>query len=596
LGIFNSTNIDNDNPTQEFLMTNKTFHKPGIAYSEEAVLYTGDFITVNEKQPRASATVIKDGKILFVGTKDQAETFLTNENIEYRLDTQFEGKTIVPGFIEAHMHPLGAALFTARFGYVGQIERTAAEGKVLPASVTSAELTNTIDQFVAEHNEAGKKGEWLDFWGFDPLLMSDGTVVDRDFLDALCSDSPIMLMHASCHVAVFNTAAIEKAGYSLNDNPAFVFRKDDRLTGEIAEMPDILRAVGTGAFNLGTAEDAVGAMIAYVDGTSRLGVTTMSDCGMGLPQNPFPLYTALSQMPIFKARLAAYPLVPNFNKDELAEFNAASNDRLFATKTKYLNTDGSIQGFTAVLKEGEKYYNGKESGHFQYDDEKMYEDVFYAHELGYSISFHCNGEGCTDKLLDLIERMQKECAQPNVRHCLEHNQMVTPEQMERMKTLGVVHNLFGTHIPFWGDVHASQTVGPERVKTLNPFQTSAKKGVPFSIHCDDVVTQVNPLFMMWGAMNRQCVFSGKVYGEDECLTAEQALHAVTLGAAYLMEKEHMIGSIEVGKLADMAILDANILDIDKMAVKDVKVHATMLGGDVSVHESATATNEEAMPA
>lgn len=567
-------------------MTTQAFLKPGLEYSAEAVLYTGNFITVNENQPRATAVVVKDGKILFTGTQDQAETFLANENIEYRLETQFADKTIVPGFIEAHMHPLGASLFTARFGYAGQIERTGKGGVVLPASLTKEELASTVKNFVNEHNAAGKKGEWLNLWGLDPLLLTDGTVVDRDFLDEICADSPIFFMHASCHVAAFNSMAIEKVGYSLDDNPAFVFRKDDRLTGEIAELPDIMKAVKLGGFDMGTPEDAIAAMIAYADSTFRLGVTTMSDCGMGVPQNPYPLYQALSQMPAFKARMAAYPLVPNFNEDELATYKAQSNDRLFATKVKHIPTDGSIQGFTAVLKEGEKYYNGRESGHFQYSAETTYESVFYAHKLGYSISFHCNGEGCTEALLDLIERMQTECPQPNVRHCLEHNQMVNPEQMDRMKKLGVVHNLFGTHIPYWGDVHATQTVGPERVKTLNPFQSSVKKGIPFSIHCDDVVTQVNPLFMMWGAMNRQCVFSGNVYGEEECLTAEQALHAVTMGAAYLMEQEHMIGSIEVGKLADMAILDQNPLEVDKKDVKNIKVHATMLGGDLTVHALA----------
>ncbi len=564
-------------------MTTKFDLAPGLKYSEEAVLYTGNFITVNKEQPTASAIVVKDGKITFVGTVDQAETFLANESISYTLNEEFKGKTIVPGFIEAHMHPVGAALFTALFGYVGQIERLAGGGKVLSESLTKEALEAKISGFVAEHNAAGKQGEWLNLWGLDPLLMTDGTIVDRDFLDALCPDSPILLMHASCHVSVQNTAAIEKVGYSLADDPAFVFRKNDRLTGEIAEMPYVLKAIAAGAFNMGTPEDAVGAMIGYADSASRLGVTTLSDCGMGVPANPHPLLLALAKMPAFRARMAAYPLVPNFNTEQLQEFKDQSNDRLWATKTKYLNTDGSIQGFTALLKKGEKYYNGRESGHLSFSQDKMFEDVFYAHQQGYSISFHCNGEGCTDELLDLIERMQAECPQPNVRHCLEHNQMVNPDQMDRMNKLGVVHNLFGTHIPFWGDVHATETVGPDRVKTLNPFQTSVKKGVPFSIHCDDVVTQVNPLFMMWGAMNRQCVFSGNVYGEEECLTAEQALHAVTLGAAYLMEQEHMIGSIEVGKLADLAILDEDVLAVDKTTVKDIKVHATMLGGDVVVH-------------
>ncbi|MDN2480208.1 amidohydrolase [Vibrio agarivorans] len=574
------------------MTTTKEFLKPGLAYHSETVLFTGRFITVNEAQPVATAVVVQEGKILFTGTTDQAETFLANNNLEYRLDTQFADKTIVPGFIEAHMHPLGAALFTDRFGYVGQIERTGLGGVRLSASLNKQELEQKITGFVQAHNEAGKKGEWLNLWGLDPLLLSDSPVIDRDFLDKLCPDSPILMMHASCHVCVQNSAALEKAGYTLSDNPAFVLQKDERLTGEVCELPDILRAIKVGAFDLGSAEDAVKAMLGYADSVSRLGVTTISDCGMGVPQNPYPLYQALAGMPNFKVRLAAYPLVPNFTGEELQKFNAESSDRLMLTKVKYLNTDGSIQGFTALLKEGETYYNGKPNGHLHFDKEKIYEDVFYAHQLGYSISFHCNGEGCTEVLLDLIERMQIECPQPHVRHCLEHNQMVTPEQMQRMKKLGVVHNLFGTHIPYWGDVHATQTVGPERVKTLNPFQSSVKNNIPFSIHCDDVVTQVNPLFMMWGAMNRQCVFSGKVYGEDECLTAEQALHAVTKGAAYLMEKEHMIGSIEVGKLADFAVLEQNPLEVDKQAVKDIKVHATVLGGEVTVHAESVAQRQE----
>lgn len=562
----------------------KEFLKPGLEYNSDAVLYTGKFITVNEGQPAATAVVVHEGKILFVGTTDQAETFLANQGIEYRLDTQFSDKTIVPGFIEAHMHPLGAALFTDRFGYVGQIERTGLGGVQLSASLTKRELEQKIEGFVQAHNEAGKKGEWLNLWGLDPLLLSDSPVIDRDFLDKLCPDSPILMMHASCHVCVQNTIALERAGYSLTDNPAFVLQENGRLTGEICEMPDILRAVKVGAFDFGTAEDAVKAMLGYAESVSRLGVTTISDCGMGLPQNPYPLYQALANMPNFRVRMAAYPLVPNFSGEELQKFTAESSDRLMLTKVKYLNTDGSIQGFTALLKEGESYYNGNPNGHLHFDKEKIYQDVFYAHQMGYSISFHCNGEGCTDVLLDLIERMQKECPQPNVRHCLEHNQMVNPEQMQRMKKMGVVHNLFGTHIPYWGDIHATQTVGPEKVKTLNPFQSSVKNSIPFSIHCDDVVTQVNPLFMMWGAMNRQCVFSGNVYGEEECLTAEQALHAVTMGAAYLMEKEHMIGSIAVGKLADFAVLEQNPLEVDKQAVKDIKVHATVLGGEVTLHE------------
>ena len=123
--------------------------------------------------------------------------------------------------------------------------------------------------------------------------------------------------------------------------------------------------------------------------------------------------------------------------------------------------------------------------------------------------------------------------------------------------------------------------------TLNLYYA---KTVAFQ--CDDGVTQVNPLFMMWGAMNRKCIFSGNVYGEEECLTAEQALHAVTLGAAYLMGHEDNKGSICAGKLADFAVLDANPLETPKLEIKDIRVHATMLGGDVTVHQNATTSVKE----
>lgn len=571
------------------MTNNKKFLEPGVTYNSEAVLYTGRFLTVNEQQPQATAIVVKDGLIQFTGTTEQAETYLAHQNLEYRLDSQFAGKTIVPGFIEAHMHPLVAALFTGKFEYAGQYDRLGVGGKLLKGCNTAETLKQRLTELNQVHEAAGKKGTWLNIWGLDSLLMADGTVVDRDFLDSVVPDSPVFFMHASCHLASMNSFALEKVGYSLDDNPEFVLRENGRLTGMIAEMPDIFRAInGHGAFSFGEDPAQIAQCLTdYAEIAHSLGVTTVSDCGMGIPINPWPLYTALSKNPEFKLRITSYPMINPFTVDQVQELKKQDNDRLAVTSVKYVTTDGSIQGFTANLRDDFQYYNGKPNTNLIKDEETIYNSVLPFHKAGFNISFHCNGNGTTEKLINLIERMQKDTPMPQARHCLEHNQMVTDDQMDRMKELGICHNLFGTHIPVWGDVHATQTVGPELVKRLNPFQSSVQKGIPFSIHCDDGVTQVNPLFMMWGAMNRKCIFSGNVYGEEECLTAEQALHAVTLGAAYLMGQEHMKGSIEVGKLADLAILEANPLDVEKDSVRDIKVHATMLGGEVTVHRSVT---------
>lgn len=575
---------------------NKKTLAPGIEYSNEVVLYTGNFVTVNKEQPKATAVVVKSGVIEFVGTKEQAETHLANQNLDYRVDEQFSTKTIVPGFIEAHMHPLMAALFTGLFEYGGQYERVGVAGKTLKAATNAQELKARLLEVKEAHDDAGKTGQWINMWGLDPLLLTDGTRVDRDFIDSVISDSPVFFMHASVHIASMNSMAVELAGYTTNDDANFVFQENGRVTGEIAEMKDLYRALNKGAFNFAENPEMVPyCLMEYAKIANSLGVTTVSDCGMGIPIDPVQLYQALSTNPDFKLRVTSYPLIGTYDLEKANALKELDNDRFCVGNVKFVNTDGSIQGFTANLREDFQYYNGKPNTPLTRTIESIYDDVVPFHKAGYSISFHCNGNGTTEILIDLVTRLQKEAPMPHVRHCLEHNQMVTDDQLVRMKELGMVHNLFGTHIPVWGDVHATQTVGPELVKRLNPFQSSIKHDVPFSIHCDDGVTQVNPLFMMWGATNRQCIFSGNVYGEEECLTAEQALHAVTLGAAYLMGHEDNKGSIAIGKLADLAILEQNPLEVPKQHLKDIKVHATMLGGDITVHqEVATTSSEEAV--
>ncbi|CAH0991930.1 N-substituted formamide deformylase [Sinobacterium norvegicum] len=564
-------------------MRRSQYAKPGLPYSDDTVLFIGDFITVNQELPRAEAVAVKAGVFIAVGTRAEVELQLQGKAITYTVNEDFAGKTITPGFIEAHMHFPVAAIFTLSFNYGGQFDRVGLGGEVIKGHSTKESLQAHIRQLVAEHNAAGKQGEWINLWGLDPLLMTDDTIIDRDFLDALCDDSPFFYLHASCHLSTMNSRALAMVGYSLDDNPEFIIRKNGRLTGDIAELVDMYRAFGKGALAMPSPADSVKCMAQYSDVASRLGLTTVSDCGMGVPSDTYPAFQAVSQMESCKVRFACYPAIGHYDFDAIESMAAATNDRLMINKVKYLNTDGSIQGFTALLEEGDNYYNGNKNGATERPFEQMYEEMLPYHKAGYSISVHCNGQGMTTALLDIFERMQCEFPRPELRHCLEHNQMVTPAQMDRMVDLGVIHNLFGTHIAVWGDVHAKQTVGPDRVKTLNPFQTSVQKGIPFAIHCDDAVTQINPLFMMWASMTRQNIFSGEVLGEEECLTAEQALHAVTMGPAYLMEKDQQIGSIEVGKLADFAVLGSNPLTVDKQQVKDIKVFATVTGGKVCIH-------------
>lgn len=147
-----------------------------------------------------------------------------------------------------------------------------------------------------------------------------------------------------------------------------------------------------------------------------------------------------------------------------------------------------------------------------------------------------------------------------------------------MKELDIATNLFTNHIYFWGDLHYSTFAGPDRARSMDPAGSAQRMGIPFSLHSDASVTPVDPLFSMWTASARKTL-SGRVLGEGERISVPQALHAVTLGAAYLLGQDDKKGSIQSGKLADFTILDRNPLTVSSPdELKDIKVLGTVMGG------------------
>ena len=147
-----------------------------------------------------------------------------------------------------------------------------------------------------------------------------------------------------------------------------------------------------------------------------------------------------------------------------------------------------------------------------------------------------------------------------------------------MKQLGTATNLFANHIYYWGDLHYSTFAGPDRARRINPAGSAQRLGIPFSLHSDASVTPVDPLFAMWAATTRKTM-SGRVLGPDERITIPQALHAVTLGAAYLLQQDDRKGSIETGKLADFTVLDRNPFDVrNPDELRTIKVLGTVMGG------------------
>ena len=262
------------------------------------------------------------------------------------------------------------------------------------------------------------------------------------------------------------------------------------------------------------------------------------------------------------------------------------SDKLRAPGIK-LVADGSIQGWTAVMLEP-GYYTGEDHGLLLFSPEDLLAAVRAFHARKLNVHCHCNGNATGQVFVDAIEEVLRTDAWLDHRHVLQHSQTTTAAQYRKMGRLGICANIFTNHIWYWGDQHYEQTMGPERARGMWACRTALENRVPLSFHSDSGVTPIGHRMTMWCAVNRVTP-SGRVLGEYERITPYEALHAATIGGAFQLHMDHEIGSIEAGKFADFAVLDASPLDVEPMAIRDIGVWGTVVGGQVfeAAHSGAS---------
>ena len=202
-----------------------------------------------------------------------------------------------------------------------------------------------------------------------------------------------------------------------------------------------------------------------------------------------------------------------------------------------------------------------------------------AHKQGWQIAIHGNGDAAIEDNISAIEAAQKAWPRNDARHIIVHCQTVREDQLDRMQRLGIIPSFFATHTYFWGDRHQTLFLGPHRAERVDPCNSAYVRGIPFTCHNDSVVTPINPLLSIWSAANRITAL-GEVLGPEQCVPVAEAVRSVTTHAAYQTFSEAHKGSLEVGKLADMVVLDANPLTIDPIKIRDIQVLATIVGGNV----------------
>lgn len=529
-------------------------------------------ITMDPSCPIATHVAVKDGKVLSVGTLEEVSAWG-----DYQLDTQFSDKVLMPGMIEGHSHILEGALWD--HAYIGFYDRLGPDGTT-HAGLTDLEAV--IDKLKELDAALPDPNTPLVGWGFDPIFFG-GTRIKASDLDRVSTTRPIVLLHASLHLLNTNSEVLRRSEIDRSINLDVVFKDEHgEPTGEFASMVGIYLATKGIDFDMMGASTSSQSLRNFANLCRLSGVTTVTDLHSDLNEQTVARYVEETSKPDYPCRLVTafggtlLPPAEGLARVQAAQKSSTDKARFGLVK---LVADGSIQGFTARLK-WPGYFNGNPNGLWYIEPSALVPTIKTYHDAGHQLHIHTNGNETTEAVIEALEEVLRGSPWGDHRHTLQHCQMADEAQFNRMADLGIGVNLFSNHIYYWGDLHYSTILGPDRANKIDNAGAALKNGVPLAIHSDAPITPIDPLFTAWCAINRT-TSSGRVLGGDEeALDLDEALYTITMGAARSLKMDGEVGSIEVGKWADFAVLEDDPYELGPENLKDIRVWGTVLGGRI----------------
>ena len=530
----------------------------------QQLFINGSILTMDANNTIAEAMLTSGKRVMATGRRDELEKLASIDAVEVDL----EGRTVVPGFIEAHGHFPASGL-----------DAIAADLRNPPAGTV-----NTLDELLQklkDQVEETNAEDWIIGTGYDDTLLRTDKPLTREELDTVSDKRPVFVRHISGHMAVVNSAGLKLLGIKSTSSSPFGGEiekdSDGHPTGIIKGTA--LRPIIGKVFNL-SYRRLVKALANSVEDYIVEGVTSVQN-GLTRPPLYFPL-AIMSATGFIPQRITFWP------EEKLAD--QIENKHLFPDGAKVktgavkLVTDGAIQLYTAYLSTPYQTIPvGKATGlrgALNFHEIELVRKVRKWHNKGWQLAFHANGDAAIDQVLNAVELAQKKNYREDHRHILVHSQVIRSGQLDRLKQLGMTVSFFPAHIFYWGDRHRRLFLGEKRASRINPLKTALDKGIRFTIHSDSPVTPVDSMGLINSAVIRQ-TRSNYVLGKEERISVLQALRAVTIDAAWQVFRDDEIGSLEPGKLADFAILSQNPLNnslSESEQLTDIKVEETWIGG------------------
>ena len=541
----------------------------------EILYFGGPIITMENTPSQVEAVAVKDGKILFAGTKSDAERYSEPSTKMINLN----GKTLLPGFIDVHGH------LTSRAGMMDPVE-LAPEPYGTVNSIKDLQIA--IKNYIKDNKVTAQQP--IIGNGYDDAIITEHRHPTKTELDAISKTNPIIVIHASGHASVANSAMLKLLGItesSKDPKGGHIGRdkKTGKLNGKLEENASFTALLTlTEKMNKGkdTQAEAMENLMKAQNEWLSYGQTTICD-GRIMGESVSLLEKAASQQ-LLKADVVYFPDYEYFKKD-LNSFKPKYmkyENHLKLAGFKF-SDDGSPQGKTAWLTQPYLVPPDGQSKDYKgfpiFTDETLYNDLRTLFQNNITAQLHVNGDAAIDQAIRVIKRLKDEnIYKPELRATLIHVQNSRPDHIQKIKELGVIPSYFSTHTYLWGDWHYSSVFGPERASFISPANSALKAGITFTIHHDAPVTPPDLITAVYAAVNRK-TRSGMILGPNERITPLEALKAITINGAYQLQEENRKGSIKAGKIADFVILDQNPLTIAPENLRNIKVLETIKEGN-----------------
>ena len=530
----------------------------------DIIIRNGRVLTVNQNNEIAEAVAIWGNQILAVGTNAELEAYQGP-------DTQVidaEGKSVLPGFIDSHIH----------VGMFGLLDHG-----IINVAYPKVHSIADIQRLIREDAAKKKPGEWIKLNGYDHNKLEEKRHPTKEELDAAAPDNPVQLTRCCAHMGVYNTLALKVAGVERADQFApdeVVLNPDGTLHGLLKETAHMSTSTKVEYAH----EELVEGYVNASETLLSLGVTSAHDTGAwGAISTRAMQDACLSGAVKVRINMMVFDM---FGKESGIRYidsflatgiHSGCGNEHFRIGPIKLMLDGSSSGPSAAVIDG--YSHAPEDHGIQvWTQEETDEAIQKAHKAGFQITAHAVGDLAVTMIVNAVEKALKAYPREGHRHRIEHCGLTNPDLIARIARLGMVPVSNPAFITINGTDY-NRYYG-ERVQGMFPLKSYLEAGVTTAIGSDAPITYPDPMNSLYGALNRKDRKTGDLTGENQRVTVLDVVRMFTYNGAYASFEEGIKGSLEPGKLADVVILDQDLLTYPVEQVQDVAVRYTLVDGKV----------------